>query len=161
MSQDIFTMLATANLAEVSTAYPILASGVYEFEVKSAEKKTSERTGGEYLLFQCALLTPESVDVNGSPLSPGYTIRHMISLTPSEKQLESKSLEECQKDAIASVCKFLDSLMTDRVWDETLESYTGLTFFAKTKVGKERTDPRTGDVFASQAEFASFLPKEQ
>lgn len=159
-NNDIFAMLANTNLNEVDTSYPILAGGVYEFEVKSAEKKTSERTGGEYLLFQCALRTPDAVDINGNSISPGYSMRHMISLTPSEKQLENKSEDECKKDILASVCKFLDALMTERVWDETLESYVGLTFFAKTKVGKERTDPRTGDVYAPQAEFASFLPAQ-
>lgn len=159
MSNNIFEMLANTDLNDVDTSYPVLSGGIYEFEVKSAEKKTSERTGGEYLLFQCALLTPDATDINGAALSPGYSMRHMISLTPSEKQLEKKSLEECQKDALASVCKFLDALMSERVWDETLESYVGLTFFAKTKVGKERTDPKTGDVYDPQAEFASFLPK--
>jgi hypothetical protein len=152
-------MLATTNLNEVDTSYPVLSGGVYEFEVKSAEKKTSENTGGEYLLFQCALITPDATDVNGGVLSPGYTMRHMISLTPSEKQLEKKSEEECKKDIMASICKFLDGLMVVREWDETLESYVGLTFFAKTRVGKERTDPKTGNVYDPQAEFANFLPK--
>lgn len=133
--------------------------GTYEFEVKSAEKKTSERTGGDYLLFQCALRTPEAVDVNGVAINPGYSMRHMISLTPSEKQLGNKSEDDCKKDILAGLCKFLDSIMDERVWDETLESYVGLTFFAKTKVGKERVDGSTGDVYAPQAEFSSFLPK--
>lgn len=160
MSQDIFAMLANTDLNEVDTSYPILVGGVYEFQVKSAEKKTSERTGGDYLLFQTALLTPDAVDINGANLSPGYSLRHMISLTPSAKQLENKSEEDCKKDILASLCKFLDAIMAERVWDETLESYVGLTFFAKTKVGKERTDANTGDVYAPQAEFASFLPKQ-
>lgn len=160
MQEDVFTMLANTDLDQVDTSYPILAGGVYEFEVKSAEKKTSERTGGEYLLFQCALLSDNALDINGNRVNPGYSLRHMISLTPSEKQLENKSMEECKKDVIASVCKFLDALMIKRVWDETLNTYVGMTFFAKTKVGKERTDPRTGDVYAPQAEFASFLPKQ-
>lgn len=152
-------MLANTDLNEVDTSYPVLSGGTYEFEVKSAEKKTSERTGGDYLLFQTALRTPDCVDINGNAVQPGYALRHMISLTPSEKQLENKSEEECKKDILASVCKFLDALMSERVWDETLESYVGLTFFAKTKVGKERTDQATGNVYPASAEFASFLPK--
>lgn len=160
MSQDIFAMLANTDLNEVDTSYPVLAAGVYEFRIKSAEKKTSERTGGEYLLFQCELLSDDAQDINGSAIGQGYLMRHMISLTPSERQLAKKSLEDCQKDIMSSVCKFLDAIMLNRVWDETLESYTGMTFFAKTKVGKERTDERTGDVYPPSAEFASFLPKQ-
>lgn len=160
MSNDVFAMLASTNLNDVDTSYPVLQGGVYEFEVKSASKETSERTGGEYLLFQCALLTPDAVDINGNAISPGYSLRHMISLTPSEKQLMKKSEEECKQDAIKSVCQFLDALMSERVWDETLESYVGLTFFAKTRVGKERTDDRTGNVYPASSEFASFLPAQ-
>ena len=159
MSQDIFAMLANTDLSEVSTAYPVLSAGVYEFKVKSAEKKVSERTGGEYLLFQCELVTPDSIDINNEPINPGYVMRHMISLTPSEKQLAKKSEEQCKQDILSSVCKFLDGLMTQRVWDETLESYVGMTFFAKTRVGKEREDQNTGDVYPAQSEFSSFLPK--
>lgn len=157
---NLFDQLANTDLTEVSTAYPVLVGGVYEFEIKAAEKKTSDRTGGDYLSFSVALISPEATDTNGNAISPGYLMRHMISLTPSAKQLEKKSEEECNKDAIASLCKFLDAIMLTRVWDETLESYVGLTFFAKTKVGKERTDSNTGDVYAAQSEFASFLPKQ-
>jgi hypothetical protein len=157
---NLFDQLANTNLAEVSTAYPVLTGGVYEFAIKTFEKKTSDRTGGDYLAIGVTLLSPDATDINGNSVSPGYAMRHMISLTPSAKQLESKTEEECNKDAIASLCKFLDALMTERVWDETLESYIGLTFFAKTKVGKERTDPNTGDVYAAQSEFAAFIPKQ-
>lgn len=160
MSNNMFEMLANTDLSQVDTSYPNIAVGTYEWRVKSAEKKTSERTGGEYLLFQCELLTDTAVDTNGSSLNPGYSLRHMINLTPSEKQLQKDGLEGCQKKIMADLCKFLDAIMTERQWDETLESYVGLTFFAQTKVSKERTDERTGDTYPPQAEFAKFLPKQ-
>lgn len=155
---SIFDKLASVDLSEVDTSYPILEAGTWEFQIKSAEKKTSENTGGEYLLFQCSLVSSNANDITGAPLNPGYSMRHMINLTPSAKQIENKGEAQCEKDIFADVCKFLDAIQAEREWDETLESYVGLTFYAKTKVGKERTDPKTGNTYAAQAEFAGFLP---
>jgi hypothetical protein len=160
-SIDILGMLANSDLNEVDTSYPILLGGTYEFEVKSAEKKTSEKSGGEYFLFNCALRSEGAADITGAPVAPGYQIRKMINLSPSEKQIEAKGEEQCGKDVIKDVCKFLDALMEERVWDETLETYIGMTFWAKTKVTKERVDKFTGDVYPPAADFASFIPKSE
>ena len=160
-SIDILGMLANSDLNEVDTSYPILLGGTYEWEVKSAEKKTSDKSGGEYLLFSCALLSSGASDIAGNDIPPGYQIRKMINLSPSEKQIDTKGEDQCAKDIMKDVCKFLDALMEDRVWDETLETYVGMTFWAKTKVTKERTDKNTGDVYPPAADFASFIPKAE
>jgi len=158
-SLDILGMLATEDLSQVDTSYPILLGGTYEFEIKGAEKKTSDKSGGDYLLFDCALLSSEATDIAGNPIQAGYRMRKMINLSPSEKQIAAKGEEQCAKDCVADVCKFLDALMEERIWDETLETYVSMTFWAKTKVSKERTDKATGDVYPPAADFASFIPK--
>lgn len=158
-SIDILGMLASTDLNEVDVSYPILLGGTYEFEVKEVEKKVSENTGGEYILFKCALLSDNATDIAGNAISPGYAMRYMINLSPSEKQIAAKGEEQCAKDVLAQVCKFLDALMEQRVWDETFETYVGMTFWAKTKVTKEREDKNTGNVYPPAADFASFIPK--
>lgn len=154
---DIFDELGSEDLSTVDTSYPILAPGQYEFQVKEATKEEAE-SGYQYLLFKCSLVTPNAVDTNGNPVPVGYVMRNMIGLTPAEKTIKEVGLEEAKKRIKANVVKFLDAVVENRYFDPTLETYVGLNFFAKTRVSKERTDPITGQVYAPQAEFSSFIP---
>lgn len=155
----IFDSLAETDLAAIDTSFPNLAPSTYEFTIADAEKKQSDK-GGFYLLFQCKLVTPGALDTAGNELSPGYPIRHMINLTPSEKQIAKNGPETCVKNIKADVAKFLEAVVgPERTWDSTLEMYKGLNFFAKTRVTKERTDEATGNTYAPSSEIGSFMPK--
>jgi hypothetical protein len=158
----IFDSLAEVDFQAVDTSFPNLNPGTYEFEITKASKEQSEKTGGFYLLFNTKLVTSGARDTAGNELNPGYPVRHMINLTPSEKQLAKDGAEGCVKKIQGDVAKFLDAVVgSERTWDPTLELYVGKNFFAKTRVSKERTDEATGQVYAPSTEFASFLPKTE
>lgn len=155
---DILDMLAQEDLSQVDTSYPILAGGTYEWRIAEASRETSD-SGYTYLLFKCALLTPGALDTNGNPVSPGYQIRNMIGLTPSQKQIEEVGLDAAKENIKKNVVKFLQAL-GDLTFDPTLEKYKDMTFFAKTRVSKEKEDKKTGQVYPPAAEFSTFIPAE-
>lgn len=155
---SVLDMLANTDLNTVDTSFPILAPGTYEFEVKEAEIKTSDN-GVRYAAIKTALVSPDAKDTNGNPINAGYPVRHMFMLSVSEKQVAKHGEEQAKKNVIADVCRFMDAVQGNRNWDETLQSYIGQRFFAKTKVSKERTDEATGQTYSPQAEFAQLLPK--
>lgn len=152
---SIFDELASEDLTSVDTSFPILAGDTYEFRINSMTKEVAD-SGYAYLLIQAATNVP-GMDTNGNPLPPGYPVRHMIGLTPSDKQVAEIGLDAAKKKIKVNVVKFLDAV-GNRVFDPTLESYKDMTFFAKTRVSKERTDPRTGITYSPQAEIAQFIP---
>lgn len=155
---SIFDDLATTDFDEVSTAYPNIAPGVYEFQIKEATKEQSAR-GGEYLCFKCTLVTDDATDTDGNPINVGYQMRHMINLTPSQKQLDKNGEEGCRANILKDVKKFLEAIGAEGAFDPTLESYVGANFFAKTRVSKERADDQ-GNIYAPSAEFAQLVPAQ-
>jgi hypothetical protein len=155
----VLEALAETDFTQVDTSFPNLAPGQYEFRIGSAEYKDSE-SGGKYLLFGCNLVTPDVKATDGTPVAPGYPVRHMINLTPSQKQIAKSGEAACIDNIKKDIAKFLEAVTgPQRKWDPTLESYRGMNFFAKTRVSKERTDERTGVTYSPQTEFAGFIPK--
>lgn len=154
---DLLDQLASEDLSQVDTSFPILAVSEAEFRVASITHETAE-SGFEYLALQFELLSPNCKDTNGNTVNPGYKIRHMIGLTPSEKSIKENGPEAAVKQVKANVVRFLQAI-GDLEFDKTLEKYPNMTFFAKTRVSKERTDPKTGITYSPQAEIATFIPK--
>jgi len=154
---DIFDQLGSEDLTSVDTSYPILAGGQYEFKIKEMTKEQSD-SGFEYLLVKASLVSTNALDVSGEPIKPGYVLRHMIGLTPIEKQVQEKGLEAVVKDIKRNIVIFLDAVTEDRQWDPSLELYIGKNFFAKTKVTKERVDKNTGNTYPPQAEIQTLIP---
>lgn len=154
---SIFDELASEDLTQVDTSFPILAADQYEFRINSMTKETAD-SGYVYLLIQAATTVPGQ-DTNGNPLNAGYPVRHMIGLTPSDKQVAEIGMDEAKKKIKVNVVKFLQAV-GNLVFDPTLESYKDMTFFAKTRVSKERTDPKTGVTYSPQSEIASFIPAQ-
>lgn len=158
---DILNSLSSEELQSTDTSFPNLAPGQYQFRIDTAELKDSEK-GGKYLLFQCKLESTDATTTAGEPLQPGYPVRHMINLSPSQKQIDKNGLDTCVKNIKRDIAKFLEAVMGPaRTWDPSLEIYRGQTFFAKTRVSKERTDENTGITYDPQTEFAGFIPKTE
>lgn len=156
---SIFDKLAGEELLNADTSYPVLAQGLYELRIKDAELKESE-SGFEYVNLTCELISPNATDIKGEPVAPGYIIRHMIGLTPSEKAINEHGQDAAENQIVKRVAVFIDAIQKPRQrFDESLQSYIGLTFWAKTKVTKEREDKKTGNVYPPGAEIASFVPK--
>lgn len=154
---DLLEELANEDLTQVDTSFPILAVSEAEFRIAEATRETAE-SGFEYLLFKCELISENCRDTNGSPVRPGYKLRHMIGLTPSNKSIKEVGEEEAKKQIKVRVVQFLKAI-GNLTFDPSLTSYVNATFFAKTRVSKERTDQKTGITYAPQAEFATFIPK--
>lgn len=160
---DMLNTLTTDSLKDIDTSFPVLAAGTSEFQIVDAELKDSN-SGGKYLLFACKLLTGGRKDTNGNDLSPGYPIRHMINLTPSAKQLEKKTEEECVQAIMKDIAKFCEAVSgPQRTWPGPgdLHAFRGNTFWAKHAVQPERTDPATGTTYDAAAIVASLVPKEE
>lgn len=147
---DIFDQLGDGTLVDTDTSFPILAPGQCEFRVEAGTVETSEKTGGRYLAFDLAT-TEDKEDINGRPLPAGYKVRHMISVTPTEK-MDDESIKR-------NLAMFLDAVVDGRQWDPTLELYIGQTLFAKTKVQAERVDDATGETYPASARISTFIPK--
>ncbi len=159
---ELLNNLTTEELADTNTAFPNLSPGQYEFVVDSAEIKDNAAQTGKYVLFQCKLATPGAISTAGEPLQPGYPVRHMINLSPSQKQIDknSEGLEGCIKNIKKDIAKFVEALVgPSRQWDSTFQLYRGQTFFAKTRVSKERVDENSGQVYDPQTEFQTFVPR--
>jgi len=154
---SIFDELASEDLTQVDVSFPILAAGQYEFRINSMTKETAD-SGYQYLLIQCATTVPGD-DTNGNPVPTGYPVRHMIGLTPSDKQVAEIGLDEAKKKIKVNVVKFLQAI-GNLNFDPTLEMYKDMTFYAKTRVSKERTDPKSGVTYNPQTEIASFIPMQ-
>jgi hypothetical protein len=154
---DIFDDLASEDLSQIDTSYPILAAGQYEFNAKEVTKECSDN-GFEYILVKASLVTSGALDTGGNTISPGYIIRYMIGLTPADKTVAEVGLEEAKKRIKVNIVKFLDAVVENRQWDPTFELYVGRNFFAKTKVTKERTDKNTGNVYPPAAEIQTLIP---
>jgi hypothetical protein len=165
---DILNSLSSAELQQVDTAFPNLAPNTYEFKIVSAEIKDSA-SGGKYLLFSTKLNSTDAIDTAGASVAPGYPVRHMINLSPSDKQIEKAGggelgMKACVENIKKDLAKFLEAVTgPDRTWygndDEALANYVDMTFFAKTRVSPERVDPSTGITYDAQTQFASFIPK--
>jgi hypothetical protein len=154
--------LSTETLAEVNTSFPNLSPGQYEFVVDTVEIKDNAAQTGKYILFQCKLVTPGAASTAGEPLQPGYPVRHMINLSPSQKQIDKnpEGLEGCIKNIQKDLAKFIEALVgPGRKYDPSMQLYRGQTFFAKTRVSKERVDENTGTVYDPQTEFQTFVPR--
>ena len=154
---SIFDTLGDEDLSAIDTSYPVLAAGQYEFSVKEMTKECSD-SGFEYLLVKASLVSTNALDIAGAPVNPGYIIRHMIGLTPADKTIQEVGLEEATKRIKQNIVKFLDAVVENRQWDNTLELYIGRTFFAKTKVTKEREDKKTGNIYPPSAEIQTLIP---
>ena len=155
---DILNSLSSEELQTTDTSFPNLMPGQYEFSIAGAELKDSN-SGGKYLLFQTKLLSTDAVSTNGDPIQPGFPVRHMINLSPSQKQIDKSGIDTCVKNIKRDLAKFLEAVVGPaRTWDPTLELYLGQSFFAKTRVSKERTGD-DGQTYDAQTEFSSFVPK--
>ncbi len=155
---SIFDKLAGDALLNADTSYPVLAAGLYEFRIKEAEQKQSE-SGFEYLNFVCELISDGAFSTTGEPIAPNYVIRHMVGLTPSDKAIAELGQDAAENQIVKRVATFLDGFQATRHFDESLQSYIGQTFFAKTKVSKEREDKKTGNIYPPNAEIATIVPK--
>lgn len=160
---EVLEELGNTDYSEVDTSFPNLMPGQYEFKVSAIELKDSE-SGGKYILVNAKLVSDNATDTTGSSLAPGYPIRHMINLTPSAKQLAKSGKDECIKRIKQDIAKFTEALTgPQRKWHglEGLDNYIGMSFFAKTRVSKEREDPNTGTVYSPQSEIAALIPKTE
>ena len=156
---DILNSLSTEELASTDTSFPNLAPDTKQFRVVEMKLEES-KSGGKYILIQTKLESTDAISTAGEPIAPGYPVRHMINLSPSQKQIDKQGMETCVKNIKRDLAKFLEAVVgPDRTWDPSFELYADQTFFAKTRVSKERTDEATGTVYDPQTEFASFLPK--
>jgi hypothetical protein len=159
---DLLNDLAQTGLADVDTSFPNLAPAQYQFQITEASIKDNNAGTGKYMLFQCKLLSPDAISTTGDPIAPGYPVRHMINLSPSQKQIDKSGLEACVKNIKRDIAKFLEAVMgPKRTFDPTMEIYPGQTFFAKTRVTAERTDAATGVTYDPATEFATFIPKTE
>lgn len=159
---DLLNSLGSEELANVDTSFPLLKPGQYEFVVDSVEIKDSN-SGGKFISIS-AKLNEDAETTAGEPLKPGYPVRHMINLTPSQKQIENnpRGVEGCVENIKKDIAKFLDATVgPSRYYDPSFQVYRGQTFFAKTRVSKERTDERTGQTYDPQTEFATLIPKTE
>jgi hypothetical protein len=152
---SIFDDLGNTDLSSVDTSYPVLVPDTYEFTItgiKKVEFKASTKmpNGGEGLQISATLNGPGK-DTKGRDVNPGYQVTHMISLTPTEKMTA---------DAIkANVARFLDAVLGRREWDPTFQIYLRQSFFAKTGVQEETTNPDTGEVYPAKTVIKQFVPK--
>lgn len=159
---DILNSLTSDELQNTDTGFPNLSPGQYEFQITGAELKDNNAKTGKYILFDSKLLSSDVTATSGDPIAPGYPVRHMINLSPSQKQIDKKGLDQCVKDIKRDIAKFLEAVMgPERTWDPSLGIYVGQTFFAKTRVTKERIDENTGVLYDPQTEFAGFIPKTE
>lgn len=144
--QDIFDSLGDTDFSEVDTSMPVLAANVYEFEVKSIERKEWASGEGSSLVINLSL-NQDAEDVSGErEISPGYPVTDRISLVAKGRY-----------DPRQAVARFLEALgMKDEPFDKTFQSYIGQTLQAKTKVEQERELP-DGRVIPQQTAIASYL----
>lgn len=157
---DLLNDLATTGLTGVDTSFPNLAPSQYEFEIVEASIEDNKAQTGKYLLFKTKLISEGATDTAGNPIAPGYPVRHMINLSPSQKQVDKSGLEACVDNIKKDIAKFLGAVVGPaRTFDPTMAMYPGMTFFAKTRVTKERTDDNTGVTYDPSTEFATFIPK--
>ena len=154
---DLLDQIAGEDLSSVDTSNPILAAGEYEFSIKEVTLEEAE-SGFKYLLVKLNLMSSGAKDTVGRPVLPGYSMRHMIGLTISDKTIAEIGPDAAKERVKVNIVKFLDAL-GNRELDKTFQSYPGQTLFAKTRVSKERTDAKTGQVYEPQAEIAMFIPK--
>ncbi len=158
---DILNSLSTEELASTDTSFPNLSPSQYEFLIDEATIEGKDDGSSKYLLFKTKLNSEGASSTAGEPLAPGYPVRHMVNLMPSQKQLDKHGEEQCIKNIKKDIAKFLQAVMGPSCqWDPTLEIYRGQTFFATTRVSKERTDPNTGITYDPQTEFSKFIPRE-
>lgn len=145
---NVFDNLAE-GLDDQSTDEPILAGGLYTFKIFSIELKENESQTFQWISLSLQL-QDEAEDLDGNPLN-GCFLNEMIGLTVNEYNSE--------EDIRREVAKFLDCFQGGRDWDESLESYKGMEGVCKTKVKKERTNKKTGDVYPEQAAVSVYMPK--
>lgn len=160
---ELLNSLTTEELANTDTTFPNLAPGQYEFLIDTAEIKDNTAGTGKYLLFQCKLQSEGAKSTAGEPLAIGYPVRHMINLSPSQKQIDKnpEGLDGVIKNIKRDIAKFLEAVAgPSRTYDPSFAAYRGNTFWAKTRVSKERTDDNTGVTYDPQTEIASLIPKE-
>ena len=142
---DIFDQLGQTDWEDVDTSMPVLNPGLIEFKVNNMEVKTSERTGNRYIACDFRT-TVETTDVEGKPVPPGYPVQHIFGLAKTEKF-----------DPMKNIAEFMDAVLGNRMWDPTFEAYMGQTFYAKTKVGKERQNEESGETYPARTEISRFM----
>jgi hypothetical protein len=161
---ELLNEISQEELTDTNTSFPNLSPGQYEFVVDSVEIKDNAAATGKYILFQTKLVSVDAKSTAGDQLSPGYPVRHMINLSPSQKQIDKdpEGLEGCIKKIKQDIAKVVEALVgPSRQYDPSFQLYRGQTFFAKTRVSKERTDERTGATYDPQTEFQTFIPREE
>lgn len=144
---DIFEQLGDTNFDEVDTSMPVLAPGLYTFEIKDMRRDQWKSGKGSSLTIQLAL-TEEAVDVSGErQITPGYSIYDRISLVAKGRY-----------DPRQPIKRFLEAVgMADQPFDQTFSSYLGATVTVKTKIEPERTDPNTGQVYSASPAVAAYV----
>lgn len=75
---DILNELNNVDLSTVK-GYPLLPSGVYDFEVKEMVLEDQKSGSGKNLVIKYALVDP-TTDIEGAQVHPGYVVTERISL---------------------------------------------------------------------------------
>ena len=134
------------DLTTVSTEYPVLAAGTYQFKVASAICGPNKTQTGHTLTIEATLEAP-AYDNNGNAVMPGYKMTHRTGLTVTEKydNLAIAKYLATLQDAILGTRVPLAQFDTDLL--------IGQTFTATTKIAPEQNG------YAEKAEFGKFIKK--
>jgi hypothetical protein len=144
---DIFDSLGEVDFDSVETTMPVIAPGLYEFKITNMAREPWKSGKGSSLAITLSLES-EATDITGEKvINPGFPLFDRISLVNKGKY-----------DPRVPIKRFLQAVgMDDQPFDQSFQSYLGLTVQAKTKVTPERTDPDTGATYPARAEVSSYV----
>lgn len=80
---DTLNDLLNTDLSNVDTSFPVLKRGQKELLISDI-KVTDSKKGGKNLVMTLKTTFPDTT-VRGREIGAGFSLRHLISLTPSEK----------------------------------------------------------------------------
>ncbi len=141
MSQDLNDILG-ADLSTTETGFPVIAPGVYAFQVGQMELKDSKsKAGAKNLSIECKLTQP-AADRNGKVIKAGFPLYHTISLAASDKYDPKKNLAQF-KEAV---------LGTKDGTFMPLEQYMGQSFTARVKI-------ESSEQYGDQNRIDAFIKK--
>ena len=93
MSIDL-NALDNMDFSETETGFPIIAAGLYEFEISEIKAEENKARTGHNIVIKLALTQPAKTP-KGADIQPGFAITHRMSLVPTDKFPESRIKSNC------------------------------------------------------------------
>lgn len=142
--------LLNTDMSSISTTFPVLVAGLYEFEIASFKAVESKKTPGNKVLeMQLKLLTSAKTTA-GETVNPGFPITHRVGLNATQAT-ESKG----EYDPRKNIAQLKEAVFGDKNAKVADSDFIGKKVLAQVKPEVDKTGE-----FGEQTRVVRFVPKK-